>query len=54
MYGVHIEGEAIDAQVGLGREAIQVVVFERLHQILHGEVGRQVEIGAAVEFDVFG
>ena len=54
MNRVHIEGEVLDFQVGLGREAVQVVVVERLHQLCYGEVGSQVEVGAAIEFEVFG
>ena len=54
MDGVHVEGEVVDFQVGLGREAIQVVVVERLHQLFVCKVSRQIEVGASVEFDIFG
>ena len=54
MDGIHVEGEAVDPQVSLGRKAVQIVVVKRLHQLLHGEVSRQVKVGATVEFDVFG
>ena len=54
MNGVHVQGEVLDFQVGLGRKAVQVVIIERLHQLLNCEVGSQVEVGATVQLHCLG
>ena len=54
MNGVHIESKVLDFQVGLSRETIQVVVVERLHQLVHGKIGGQVEIGTTVQLHGLG
>ena len=53
MDGVHVEGKAFDLQVSLSEKPVKVVVFQRLHQLVEGAVGIEVEVGATSQLDVF-